>query len=57
MQEFKYNRTDHKTYLVLGTNCYMLWQEGAILTEFIRKSVSYVQHVLQVPVALSSIIK
>jgi len=42
---------------VLVTNCYMFWHKGAILRQFINNKWSYFQHVLQVPVTLSSIIK
>ena len=40
----KYNRTDHKTPSILGRNLYIFWLEGAILREFIKNKVSYVQH-------------
>jgi len=35
----------------------MFWLEDAILREFIRNKVSYVQHMLQALVTISSIIK
>jgi len=28
---------DNKTHFILGTNCYMLWHQGAILRGFIKK--------------------
>ena len=36
MNKLKYNKTDHKTHFILGTKCYMFWQQDAILREFIR---------------------
>jgi hypothetical protein len=53
----KYNRTDHKTHSILGTNCCVCWLEGAILREFIKNKRSYVQHMLQAPVTISCIIE
>ena len=53
----KYNRTDHKTHSILGTNSCMFGLEGAIFREFIRNKVSYIHHMLQALVTVSSIIK
>ena len=53
-KRLKYNRTDHKRPLVLGTNSYVFWHEGAILMGFIKNKGSFVQLLLQVPVTVSS---
>jgi len=26
----------HKTHFMLGTNCYMFWQQGAIIRQFLK---------------------
>lgn len=40
MQKLQYNKTDHKTLLILGNSAYMFRHQDAILREFILKNDS-----------------
>jgi hypothetical protein len=52
-----YNRADHKTQVIVSTNSCMFRHKGAIFREFIKTNGSYVQHVLQIRVTISCIMK
>ena len=51
------NKTDHKPHFILHTKYYTFQHQGAIFQGFIKNKGSYVQHVLQVPVASNYIIR
>ena len=50
------NKTDHKPHFILHTN-YVFQHQGAIIMEFITNKGSYVQHILQLPITLTFIIR
>jgi len=57
MHQLKINKTDHKPHFILHTNYYKFQHQGALFTGFTNNKGSYVQHILQVPVALIFIIR
>jgi len=57
MHHLKYNKTDHKTHFILGVNFYVFQHQGAIIREFTNSMGLYVQHVLQVLVAITFMTK
>jgi len=57
MHQLKHNKTHHKTHFILGTNCHMLRHVGGIFRTFINNKGASDQHVLQVLVVLTFIIK
>jgi hypothetical protein len=57
MHYLRYNKTDHKTHVILDVNFYMFWHQGAIIREFIDSMGLYVQHIFQALVAVTFIIK
>jgi hypothetical protein len=57
MGQLKSNKTDYKPHFILHTNCFMLQHQVSIFTGFIKNKGYYVQQVLQVPAALTFILK